>query len=298
MIAPRISSALPAITLIVPHRHVSRPTRAAAMHSVPIATSVWPPLCGTARVRRLRSRSGATPPACQAARSIVSPIRATRTPSSIGTCSSLMEVWNARRGRGWERAGAVSARPCYFEAMKSQLERVRSTTILAVRRDGQVALGGDGQVTVGQTVVKSHAQKVAPLPGRKLLAGFAGAAADAFTLFEKFEEKLEKYPSNLPRAAVELAKDWRSDRVLRRLEALLAVTDREHGFIISGTGDIIEPDDGILAIGSGGTYALSAARALLENTALPARDIVRKGLEIAAEICVYTNANITVLEAS
>src|SRR6202165_3955362 len=298
MIAPRISSALPAITLIVPQRQVSLPIRAVAMHSVPIPTSVWPALCGTARVRRLRSRSGATPPACQASRSIVSPIRATRTPSSIGTCSSLMEVWNARRGRGWERSGAVAPRACYFEAMKSQLERVRSTTILAVRRDGQVALGGDGQVTVGQTVMKSNAQKVRTLRGGKLLAGFAGAAADAFTLFEKFEEKLEKYPSNLPRAAVELAKDWRSDRVLRRLEALLAVTDREHGFIISGTGDIIEPDDGILAIGSGGTYALSAARALLENTELPARDIVRKGLEIAAEICVYTNANITVLEPS
>ena len=192
--------------------------------------------------------------------------------------------------------GAECREGCYFEAMKSQLERVRSTTILAVRRDGQVALGGDGQVTVGQTVMKSNAQKVRTLRGGKLLAGFAGAAADAFTLFEKFEEKLERYPGNLPRAAVELAKDWRSDRVLRRLEALLAVTDREHGFIISGTGDIIEPDDGILAIGSGGSYALSAARALVENTDLPARDIVQKGLEIAAEICIYTNANITVLE--
>src|SRR5438045_3962475 len=132
--------------------------------------------------------------------------------------------------------------------MKRHLERVRSTTILAVRRDGEVALGGDGQVTVGQTVMKSNAQKVRTMHGGKLLAGFAGAAADAFTLFEKFEEKLERYPGNLPRAAVELAKDWRSDRVLRRLEALLAVTDREHGFIISGTGDIIEPDDGILAL--------------------------------------------------
>ena len=134
--------------------------------------------------------------------------------------------------------------------------------------------------------------------GGKLLAGFAGAAADAFTLFEKFEEKLERYPGNLQRAAVELAKDWRSDRVLRRLEALLAVTDKDHGFIISGTGDIIEPDDGILAIGSGGSYALAAARALVENTDLPPREIVKRGLEIAAEICVYTNANITVLEPS
>jgi ATP-dependent HslUV protease, peptidase subunit HslV len=177
-------------------------------------------------------------------------------------------------------------------------ERVRSTTILAVRRNGQVALGGDGQVTVGQTVMKSNAQKVRTLHGGKLLAGFAGAAADAFTLFEKFEEKLERYPGNLQRAAVELAKDWRSDRVLRRLEALLAVTDREHSFIISGTGDIIEPDDGILAIGSGGSYALAAARALVQNTELPAREIVKRGLEIAAEICVYTNSNITVLEPS
>src|SRR2546427_11963549 len=180
--------------------------------------------------------------------------------------------------------------------MNRERERVRSTTILAVRRNGQVALGGDGQVTVGQTVMKSNAQKVRTLHGGKLLAGFAGAAADAFTLFEKFEEKLERYPGNLQRAAVELAKDWRSDRVLRRLEALLAVTDREHGFIISGTGDIIEPDDGILAIGSGGSYALAAARALVENTDLSAKEIVKRALEIAAEICVYTNANITVLE--
>lgn len=178
--------------------------------------------------------------------------------------------------------------------MHAELQRVRSTTILAVRRDGEVALGGDGQVTVGQTIMKSNAQKVRTLHGGKLLAGFAGAAADAFTLFEKFEEKLERYPGNLQRAAVELAKDWRSDRVLRRLEALLAVADREHGFIISGTGDIIEPDDGILAIGSGGSYALAAARALVENTKLPAREIVRRGLEIAADICVYTNHNLVI----
>jgi ATP-dependent HslUV protease, peptidase subunit HslV len=171
-----------------------------------------------------------------------------------------------------------------------------ATTILAVRRDDQVALGGDGQVTVGETVMKSNAQKVRLLRGGKLLAGFAGAAADAFTLFEKFEEKLERYPGNMPKAAVELAKDWRSDRVLRRLEALLAVVDRTHGFVISGTGDIIEPDDGILAIGSGGAYALAAARALRANTALSPAEIVRKGLTIAGEICIYTNDNITVLE--
>ena len=180
--------------------------------------------------------------------------------------------------------------------MKRQLERVRSTTILSVRRDGQVALGGDGQVTVGATVMKSNAQKVRTLRGGKLLAGFAGAAADAFTLFEKFEEKLERYPGNLPRAAVELAKDWRSDRVLRRLEALLVVADREHGYVISGSGELIEPDDGVLAIGSGGSYALASARALLGSSELPAKEIVQRSLEIAADICVYTNTHITVLE--
>jgi ATP-dependent HslUV protease, peptidase subunit HslV len=175
---------------------------------------------------------------------------------------------------------------------------IHATTILAVRRAGQVALGGDGQVTVGTTVMKSNAQKVRTLQNGKLLAGFAGAAADAFTLFEKFEEKLQRYPDNLPRAAVELAKEWRSDRVLRRLEALLVVASREHGFILSGTGDIIEPDDGILAIGSGGSYALAAARALVSATELPPRDIVQRALEIAGEICIYTNTNITVLEPS
>jgi ATP-dependent HslUV protease subunit HslV len=180
--------------------------------------------------------------------------------------------------------------------MNHSLPRVRSTTILGVRRNGKVALGGDGQVSVGETIMKSNALKVRALAGGKLLAGFAGAAADAFTLFEKFEEKLQRHPGNLSKAAVELAKDWRSDRVLRRLEALLAVTDAERGFIISGTGDIIEPDDGILAIGSGGTYALAAARALLENTDLTPREIVQRGLNIAADICVYTNSNITVLE--
>lgn len=180
--------------------------------------------------------------------------------------------------------------------MHSSIPTIRATTILAVRRNGDVALGGDGQVTVGDTVMKSNAQKVRTLQNGRLLAGFAGAAADAFTLFEKFEEKLKRYPDNLPRAAVDLAKDWRSDRVLRRLEALLIVASREHGFIISGTGDIIEPDDGILAIGSGGSYALAAARALADNTELPPREIVRRGLAIAGEICIYTNSNITVLE--
>src|SRR6266700_3232479 len=153
------------------------------------------------------------------------------------------------------------------------MTRIHSTTILAVRRDGHVALGGDGQVTLGDTVMKANANKVRALKGGKILAGFAGASADAFTLFEKFEEKLERYPGNLPRAAVELAKDWRSDRVLRRLEALLVVADKEHGYVISGSGELIEPDDSVLAIGSGGTYALAAARALLRSSDLPAKDI-------------------------
>jgi ATP-dependent HslUV protease subunit HslV len=167
---------------------------------------------------------------------------------------------------------------------------------LGVRRDGQIAMGGDGQVSMGETVVKSNAQKVRTLRGGRVLAGFAGSTADAFTLFEKFEEKLERFPENLPRAAVELGKDWRSDRVLRRLEALLVVMDRQHGFVISGTGDIVEPEDGILAIGSGGAYALSAARALMRHSQIPAPELVRTALEIAADICIYTNRNITVLE--
>lgn len=173
---------------------------------------------------------------------------------------------------------------------------IRATTILAVRRGGKVALGGDGQVTVGDTIMKANAQKVRLLRGGKVLGGFAGAAADALTLFDKFEEKVERYPTNLPRAAVELAKEWRSDRVLRRLEALLAVMDREHGLIISGTGEVIEPDDGILAIGAGGPYALAAARALIKHTALEPKEVTQRGLEIAGEICIYSNTNITVLE--
>lgn len=174
--------------------------------------------------------------------------------------------------------------------------KVRGTTILAVRRDGKVAMGGDGQVTFGESVMKSHAVKVRLLADGKVLAGFAGAAADGLTLFEKFEEKLQRFPGNLPRAAVELAKDWRSDRVLRRLEALLAVADRSHGFVISGSGELIEPDDGILAIGSGGNYALAAARALFQCSNLSAREIVERSLEIAADICIFSNRNLTILE--
>ncbi|HKI94226.1 MAG TPA: ATP-dependent protease subunit HslV [Gemmatimonadales bacterium] len=174
-------------------------------------------------------------------------------------------------------------------------QQFHATTVLCVRKDGQVAMGGDGQVTAGDTVMKARAHKVRVLAGGKVLAGFAGAAADGFTLFEKFEEKLERFPANLPRAAVELAKDWRSDRVLRRLEALLAVADKSHGFVLSGTGELVEPDDGMLAIGSGGNYALAAARALADST-LTARQIVEKSLGIAGDICIYTNQNITVLE--
>src|SRR6188472_2456287 len=180
----------------------------------------------------------------------------------------------------------------------TELPRIRATTILAVRRGGAVALGGDGQVTVGETVMKAKANKVRALGDGKLLAGFAGSAADALTLFEKFEEKLQRYPGNFPRAAVELAKDWRSDRVLRRLEALLVVANAQHGFIVSGTGELIEPDDGILAIGSGGAYALAAARALTESTTLEAGEIVKRAMHIAGEICIYTNTNISILETT
>src|SRR5688572_23645476 len=174
--------------------------------------------------------------------------------------------------------------------------QAKATTIVAVRHKGHTALGGDGQVTLGDTVVKAGAHKVRKLKDGRILAGFAGSVADAFTLFEKFEEKMERYPGNLSRAAVELAKDWRSDRYLRRLEALLAVADHQHLYMLSGTGDVIEPDDEIVAIGSGGAYALSAARALKDHSSLSAPEIVRKALEIAGEICIYTNRNITVLE--
>jgi ATP-dependent HslUV protease subunit HslV len=165
-----------------------------------------------------------------------------------------------------------------------------------VRHQGRVALGGDGQVTLGDAVVKAGAHKVRRLKDGRILAGFAGSVADAFTLFEKFEEKLERYPGNLPRASVELAKDWRTDRYLRRLEAALAVADRAHLFLISGDGNVIEPDDEVISIGSGSGYALAAARALRTHSSLSAPDIVRTSLEIAADICIYTNREITVLE--
>ena len=172
----------------------------------------------------------------------------------------------------------------------------RATTVLAVRRDGNVSIGADGQVTMGDTVVKAAAQKVRKLKDGRFLAGFAGAVADAFTLFEKLEEKLERYPANLTRACVELAKDWRTDRALRRLDALLIVADRDHLFLVGGDGNVIEPDDEVVAIGSGGTYALAAARALKTHSELSSAEIVRSGLEIAGDICIYTNHEITVLD--
>ncbi|HLA39463.1 MAG TPA: ATP-dependent protease subunit HslV [Candidatus Glassbacteria bacterium] len=174
--------------------------------------------------------------------------------------------------------------------------RLRGTTILSVRRDGKVALGGDGQITLGDTVLKAGAKKVRKLQDGKVLAGFAGSVADALTLFEKFEARLKDFPANLPKAAVELAKEWRTDRYLRRLEAQLAVADKNHSFIISGTGDVIEPDDGVVAIGSGGSLALAAARALVAHSALESAALVRAAMEIAADICIYTNREITILE--
>jgi len=170
------------------------------------------------------------------------------------------------------------------------------TTILAVRKDGKIAVAGDGQVTLGNTVMKKGAVKVRRMGDGKVLAGFAGSTADAFTLFEKFESKLEQYHGNIARAAVELAKDWRTDRVLRRLEALLIVVDKDHSFVLSGSGDVIEPEGGAAAIGSGGPFALSAARALLQYSNLDAKTIAQEAMKIAAEICIYTNENITVEE--
>jgi ATP-dependent HslUV protease subunit HslV len=173
---------------------------------------------------------------------------------------------------------------------------IRGTTVVSVRRDGQVAIGSDGQVTMNDTIVKAQAEKVRTMMDGKILAGFAGSVADALTLFEKFEAKLERHPGNLARAAVELAKEWRSDRYLRRLEALLAVADSDQSLLIAGSGEVIEPDDGILALGSGGPYALAAARALMQHSSLGAAEMVRASLQIAGDICVYSNSEITVLE--
>ena len=176
------------------------------------------------------------------------------------------------------------------------MESFHATTILCVRRDGRVVIGGDGQVTLGNTVMKANARKLRRLGKGDVLAGFAGATADAFTLFELFEEKLAKHGGQLTRAAVELAKDWRTDRRLGRLEALLAVADKESSLLISGNGDVLEPEDGLIAIGSGGPYAQAAARALLAHTTLDARAVIERALGIAADICIYTNHNITIEE--
>jgi ATP-dependent HslUV protease subunit HslV len=175
--------------------------------------------------------------------------------------------------------------------MSSNPPEYHGTTIVSVRRGDKVAMGGDGQVTLGNAIVKATARKVRRIYHERILAGFAGATADAFTLFERFEAKLEKHQGNLLRSAVELAKDWRTDRMLRRLEAMLAIADRETSLIITGNGDVLEPEHGLLAIGSGGGYAQAAALALLQNSALEPADVVKKSLEIAAEICIYTNKN-------
>jgi len=178
------------------------------------------------------------------------------------------------------------------------LQQFEGTTVLSVRRGNRVVLGGDGQVSLGDTVMKGNARKVRRLFKDQILAGFAGGTADAFTLFERFEGKLEKHQGNLMRSAVELAKDWRTDRILRKLEAMLCVADKQTSLVISGNGDVIEPEDNIMAIGSGGAYARAAALAMLKNTDMPAREIVEKALHIAADICVYTNHTLTIEELS
>jgi ATP-dependent HslUV protease subunit HslV len=205
---------------------------------------------------------------------------AATSPLRLATATPFLYIWQLYR------EGLVHPRD----------GQMRATTIVAVRHNGRVALAGDGQVTLGDTVMKASASKVRKLKDGRVLAGFAGSVADAFTLFEKFEEKLDRYPGNLSRAVVELAKDWRTDRFLRRLEALLIVADTKHLFVVSGDGNVIEPDDEIAAIGSGGSYALAAARAFKETSSMTSAEIVRRALEIAADICIYTNRNITVLE--
>jgi ATP-dependent HslUV protease subunit HslV len=173
---------------------------------------------------------------------------------------------------------------------------IHATTILAVRHQGRTVLAGDGQVTLGSTVLKQSARKIRRLYNEAILAGFAGSAADSFALFSRFESKLEQYRGNLERAAVELARDWRTDRLLRRLEAMLIVADRDSTFLLSGTGDLIEPDDGVVAVGSGGSYAMAAARALVQHSTLDARQIAQEAMRIAADICIYTNPHLTIEE--
>jgi ATP-dependent HslUV protease, peptidase subunit HslV len=215
--------------------------------------------------------------------------------------SIIGALFGIRLTGAWGNAPVVAIRalpqaPCWKESQVMQDNKFRSTTILTVRHKGRVAIGGDGQVSLGSTVMKSDAVKIRSLADGRVIAGFAGGAADAFALLERFEAKLKDYPANMPRAATELAKEWRTDRALRRLEAMIAVVDAQHTLLVSGTGDVIQPTDGILGIGSGGNFALAAARALAEHSDLSATEIVRKSLEIAADICVYSNRNIIVEE--
>ncbi len=209
--------------------------------------------------------------------------------------------YNRAESGHWNGSGAwarIAGDRSYAHAARPMGEspKIRSTTILTVRHKGRVAIGGDGQVSIGDTVMKADAVKIRPLADGRVIAGFAGGAADAFALLERFEAKLKDYPANMPRAATELAKDWRMDRALRRLEAMIAVVDAQHTLLVSGTGDVIQPTDGILGIGSGGNFALAAARVLVAHSNLSASEIVRKSLEIAADICVYSNRNIVIEE--
>lgn len=196
----------------------------------------------------------------------------------------------------YDPAGPVVQLDIHARRMSSPKNAIRSTTVLLVRRDGQVALAGDGQVTLGETVIKGKARKVRRLSNGEILAGFAGSTADAFTLLSRFETKLEQYQGQLERAAIELSKDWRTDKYLRNLEALLIVADKNDAFLISGKGDVISSDDGLLAVGSGSNYALAAARALMKHTNLNAREIAEDSLRIAGEICIYTNSEIVLEE--
>ena len=207
-----------------------------------------------------------------------------------------MTAWPRGGGDAFLRERPIRYTSGSFLPSGRIVDKIRGTTILSVRRAGKVVIGGDGQVSLGNTVMKGNARKVRHLYKGQVLAGFAGATADAFTLFERFEGKLEKHSGHLTRAAVELAKDWRTDRMLRRLEALLLVADRQASLILTGTGDVVEPEDSLMAIGSGGSFAQAAARAMLDTTELTAREIVERGLKIAADICVYTNHNLVIEE--
>jgi len=216
-----------------------------------------------------------------------------------GRRSSPPNGWSGEAFQGFSRGRGSGVSAVISEIAgdtNMQNKRIHATTILGLRRNGKSALGGDGQVTFGDTILKESALKLRKLYNDTIMAGFAGATADAFSLFEKFEAKLDEYSGNMSRSVVELAKDWRTDKILRRLEAMLVIMDREKSYLVSGEGDVIEPDDGIVAIGSGAPYALAAARAYLDSSRLAAPKIVEKSLVIASSICVYTNANITIME--